>query len=107
MSSDPAEPYRVVSSALVLQQFRQWGERARGAGLAEEYTACLRRIHERLSSDPDGWGNPLKNLAGLGMVLYHGADHWLYVQYGVNEAARIVFIEGARLMPNTPLAELP
>ena len=93
----------MVASGEVLQQLREWAERAKQLRVRDQYTACLRAIYQRLMNDPAGWGNPQKNLPGLNMVLYHGADRFLYVRYGVNEPQRIVFVQGVKLMDNTPL----
>jgi hypothetical protein len=96
-------PFRVTSSELLRKQLLRWGEVAKRIGLGEEYAAAIRRIYDRLSNDPVGWGDPLFPLRQLKLIVYRGFDPVMYVSYGVHAQERVVFLRSFLLVPGHPL----
>ncbi len=62
----------------------------------------MRQIFDRLMRDPIGWGNPLNNFKVLNMILYHGAEGMLYVQYAVNAEKRFVTVQAFKFVSESP-----
>ncbi len=97
------KPFRVVFSEVIRQQVRELGDRARRLGLLSQYVAALRTMIQELERDPIGWGDPLNVLTGRGVVVCQRAYSFLLVRYGVDEAARVVFVKAVLPMPGQSL----
>ncbi|HEX5272483.1 MAG TPA: hypothetical protein VFW33_18425 [Gemmataceae bacterium] len=106
MPVEPPGPYRVVCPGVILQTLRRWAERAAAAGVQAEFAASLRFIQERLSTEPLAWGEERFTLPGRNVRVRHGARLFLHVSYGVDVAARVVFVRTFLLLPNAPFEDI-
>jgi hypothetical protein len=104
MPADSNEVYRVSFPGPVLQQFRLWAEQARARGIASSFAAQLRRVIERLSTDPLAWGERRGTLGGRNLPVRHGAVPLFHIQCAVDTEAQVVFVIAARPMANSPLS---
>jgi hypothetical protein len=99
-SSSPAggRPYRVEFSGDLLDRARELGRQATRQGRGQEFAAALRRVIDRLETDPAGWGEPVFRLRHLGLTVYRAADIPLHVGYGLDPQQHIVYVQALELM---------
>jgi hypothetical protein len=106
MPTDRSEYYQVSFPGPVLHQVKLWAEQANSHGIATSFAAQLRRVVERLSTDPLTWGERRGTLHGRNLPVRHGAVPLFHTQYAVDAQARVVFVMVVRPMPNSPLKGL-
>jgi hypothetical protein len=106
MPIESGEQYQVIFPGPVLQQVKIWAEQAISHGIEPAFTAQLRRVVERLSTDPLAWGERRGTLHGRNLPVRHGAVPLFHIQYAVDAQARAVFVIAVRPMPNSPLTNL-
>jgi hypothetical protein len=87
----------------VLARLRRWGEIAVRAGLRDAFLAALRNVEERLRTDPETWGDPLRDFSKLRLTYYRGYSPVLIVYYTVHIAGTPVFVHEVVLNPNSDL----
>lgn len=58
-----------------------------------------------MTTDPQGWGDPLYDYHFLEVGHYYKKYWMLIVDYGVHEPAHKVHIQNLRPVPGTPLAD--
>jgi len=97
-NGDSAGPYRVVSSDLFRQQVLASLADAVQAGTAQEFRTALRRIWDRLRSDPWNFGEAKYRLPALKLQVRQGAIRPVIVYYAVHEDWSIVFVRGFRVL---------
>lgn len=86
------EPYRVINSAAVAEQFRALVEQARAAGRLRSVLAAARWIVEELSRTPAEFGESWTEYPRASLVFRRGFARPLFVQYAIHEAEQIVYI---------------
>jgi hypothetical protein len=78
--------------------------RARLKGRLADVAQAMRDVDTRLAWVPLDFGEPLRDLVHLGIVVLTGVVPPLVVEYGVDEARRIVYVSGPfKLLPNSGL----
>jgi hypothetical protein len=86
------------------EEIRQLLMRAKAKGRLAEIAQVIRDVETRLAWIPLDFGEPLRDLAHLGIVVLTGALPPLVVEYGVDEARRIVYVSVPfRLLPGSGL----
>jgi hypothetical protein len=85
-------PYRVVYSERCREQTRELLQRAAAQERFAEVARAVRDIDTRLHWIPLDFGEPLQDLARLGIKEHIGVLAPLVVKYGVDEARRIVYV---------------
>jgi hypothetical protein len=97
-------PFRVVYSGLCREETRQLLARASAKGRFTEVAQSVRGINTRLEWIPLDFGDPLRDLAHLGLQELVGTVPPLVVTYSVDEARRIVYVAVPfKLLPNSGL----
>ena len=61
-------------------------------GRLGDVTDDLRRITNRLETDPLAWGDPTRQYRQFGWVEYRGIGRCLLVHYAVDEQRQIVYV---------------
>ncbi|HJZ55775.1 MAG TPA: hypothetical protein VKE74_12480 [Gemmataceae bacterium] len=72
-------------------------------GRRAEFIAAVREMEERLRTDPEAWGNPLKDYRGLRLTVYRRYGQVLIVTYAVHIDGSPVFVMNVEPTPGTPL----
>lgn len=105
MADDDLPPlFNVTVPQFVREQLRDWAGRATPLGRRAEFLLALRLMTERLEFDPDKWGDPLYGYAHITALEYRGMiPGWWLVWYGVDVAARQVFVRSLLPAPGSPL----
>jgi hypothetical protein len=103
---NPAPPYRLSWPGPVRDQLRELGRRARQRGIARRFAAQIRRMCQKLATEPLAWGEARYTLAGRNIQVRQASVPLLNITYGVDQQASVVFITAFRPMPNTPLSEV-
>lgn len=97
--------YSVSFPPPLLDRLRVWAEEARRLGLATEFLAALRQVNKRLQSDPNDWGDELREFPMIGAIEMRGMiPKWLLVWYGFHAAARQVIVRDLLPAPGSPLS---
>jgi hypothetical protein len=107
MAEGSGQPYQLVIPQKDLQLLKIWGRRATALGMAREYTATLRAIHNKLTTKPVSWGDPLYRYEYLDVLVYRAVQDMLFVYYGVDEQRRIVYVKEFILRPGHVLGQEP
>lgn len=97
------EPCRIATSRLAYLDTRQLIERAKLRGILPELTTALELMLSQLQHRASQWGDPLRNTALPGGVVYRGLANLLRVEYVVYKEANLVLVSRVWAMPNTPL----
>jgi len=84
--------FRVSISNAIISQVKQVLRTAQGLGDEDRFILALKQINERLENDPGSFGEPLFFLKGLGLDMRLAAAPPFAVTFGVNYAARTVFV---------------
>lgn len=92
-----APPYRLDCSARVAAQFQALVDQARGP-LVGRIKRAGREFLRRLSTDPLVFGNPIYTTAHLRLQVFNGVAPPLVVHFAVDQARKIVYILGFRLL---------
>ena len=88
----PNDWYQVVNSAAVAEQFRQLAEQARVSGRLPLVLRAARWVVEELARTPTEFGESWTERPGSAVILRRGFARPLYVEYGVHQDERVVFI---------------
>lgn len=105
MTVDNTPPlFSVTVPPYIREQLRNWAGESTGLGRRAECLLALRLMTERLEFDPDKWGDPLFGYAHISALEYRGMiPGWWLVWYGVDVAARQVFVRSLLPAPGSPL----
>ncbi len=87
----PPVPYNVSYSKWVLDELRQTLRRAQAGGWGALAGSAVESIDSRLRTYPQ-FGEPKKDLATSGNVLWTLTIHPFFVEYILNEEQRMVFV---------------
>jgi len=82
---DSQTPYRVDYAGQYLGQLEDLIKQAVQLGTLEDLEAAVKTIHQRLSTAPLDWGDPLYRLRYLELLLFRGTHRPLNVIYAVDE----------------------
>jgi hypothetical protein len=93
----------VSYSPAVLSTLRGWVEVADRIGQRAELAAAVREMEERLRTDPESWGDPVKDYKGLRLTEYRRYGRMLIVTYAVHIDGSPVFVLNVLPTPDTPL----
>lgn len=91
--------FEVHCSRMVARSLKQIQKRAKKQGRGEQVLSAIRRIWNRLSYDPDQFGELLYHLPALRLQIRHGSVSPLLIYYGVHKDKPLVFIKGITLLP--------
>jgi hypothetical protein len=72
-------------------------------GLTAEFAAAFQEITDRLRADPEGWGDPVRDLPGLHLTYYIHYGPILTVDYAVHIDGSPVFVMNVQPRRDTPL----
>src|SRR5262245_19248647 len=93
----------VSYSNVVITKLQAWAARASWIGQSAELAAAFQEMEDRLHADPEGWGEPIKDLPGLHLTVYHRYGPLLTVKYAVHINGSPVFVTDVFLKPGTDL----
>jgi hypothetical protein len=97
-------PYRIVYSQLCRDTTKELLTRAVAQGQFAEVAQAVRDVNSRLEWIPLDFGEPLRDLLHLGIQVFIGSVPPLVVEYGIDEARRIVYVSNPfKLLPNSGL----
>lgn len=97
--TSPGGPYKVHNSDLIAQAFLDLQRQASREGRGQDLLQATRDVYERLSRDPNEFGEPLYRLPNLRMQIRCAAIKPLSLDYAVCEDRPLVFIKAVRLLP--------
>ncbi len=105
MTADDLPPlFNVTVPSHPREQLRAWAGQAARVGRRQECLLALRLMAEHLEFDPDEWGDPLFGYDHITAVEYRGMiPGWWLVWYGVDAAAKQVFVRSLLPAPGSPL----
>jgi hypothetical protein len=98
MANEP--PYEIISSGAVNDAFRRLLLRAIDQGAEPAVIHAMRRIWSRLESDPLTFGEQVFDLTRMHLQMRVASIRPLGIFYGVDAAARRVFIARIALLSN-------
>jgi len=84
--------YKVVLSGQLRDKLKELHRRAQDKGQAARVLSAVKRILTQLRMDPLRFGEPRYMLYHLQMEMRVGAVAPIWVQYGVHQERRIVFV---------------
>ncbi len=94
----------VVSySGVATAKLRAWAAVALQIGWKDAYAAALREMDDHLRTDPEAWGDPIKDYQVLRLTVYHRYGPILTVKYAVHIDGTPVFVQNVFLTPGTAL----
>jgi hypothetical protein len=101
MASQDYEVHYVPAAA---QELHDLATKARSTGSLQEYQEALKRVVQKLQTEPAHWGDPEYHPKKPGSCAYHAMDSFLIVRYIVYENERKVFLLSVAPAPKSPLA---
>jgi len=90
--------FQLEISAAIAEALRQLQRRASREGRGKAFLLALRKMVDRLRSDPSEFGEPLYRLSGLRMQIRCAVIRPLGVYFGVCEDRPLVFIKSVKLL---------
>jgi hypothetical protein len=87
----------------VREKLREWVPVAVRIGMRDEFVAAVREMDDRLRSDPESWGDPVRDYRSLHLTRYYRYGPLLTVDYAVHIDGTPVFVVDVHLTPGTPL----
>jgi hypothetical protein len=90
----------------VMEKLRRWGNIAVRTGLRVPFVAALREMADCLQSQPESWGDPLKDYRALKLTYYRHYGPILVVHYAVHIDGSPVLVWDVELTPNSQLHRL-
>src|SRR4051812_15244131 len=84
-------------------KLQRWGALAVRIGLGAAFTAAVREMDSRLSTDPEAWGDPIRDYQGLKLTQYMRYGPLLTVDYAVHIDGTPVFVVDVHLTQGTDL----
>lgn len=93
----------VSYSEVVTSKLQAWAAAASRVGRRADLAAAIREMDDQLRADPETWGDPIKDLPGLRLTVYHRHGPLLIVKYAVHIDGSPVFVTNVFLRPGTDL----
>lgn len=90
--------WEVHCSTAILGRIRRLQREAASQGRGRKALAAIRRIRQRLSHDPFGFGEPLYHLPALKLQVRTAIVLPLLVDFAVSEERPMVFIKNVELL---------
>jgi hypothetical protein len=87
----------------VHEKLRDWAVIAVRIGMREAFVVALAELDARLRTDPESWGDPVRDYRGLHLTQYYHYGRILTVDYAVHIDGTPVFVIDVHLTPGTPL----
>jgi hypothetical protein len=87
----------------VATKLQEWAAVASQIGLRAEFAAAVREMRDRLRTNPEAWGDPIKDLPGARLTVYHRYGPLVIVKYAVHFNGTPVFVTDVVLTPGTDL----
>ena len=91
-------PFQIAFSGAIAEALRQLQRRASRQRRGEEFLLALRRVVERLHTDPHEFGEPLYRLTALRMLVRCAVIRPLSVDFAVCEDRPLVVIKAVKLL---------
>lgn len=85
-------PFRVSPTGPIREAIIRLRDRASEAGLYEPVARSLREIEGHLELHPETWGDPVREIKSLRLMVYRRVYDKLAVEYGVHQEESIVFL---------------
>lgn len=104
MAGTSGSSYFVDRTGKAALQIQQLHIKARTIGKVKALRTILQDIHQRLRSDPQGWGKPLYHTKLPGGTVFCGILPPLVVHFVVYEPERFVWIFDVKALPSSPMA---
>jgi hypothetical protein len=92
MSKRPDNGYQLSVSGLVRAEIRALGRKAVRQGRKDQFAEVLQRAWHRMRTDPFAFGELIRDVPRLDLVLHVGSVPPLTVRFGINEHERVVFV---------------
>ncbi|MCI0682607.1 MAG: hypothetical protein L0Y71_10925 [Gemmataceae bacterium] len=92
------DAYEVRSSGRINARIRDLYHEAARRGLASAFDSALRRIHERLSSDPKSLGEQTFTYHSLGLLNFAAVVTPLSLEFCVDDLRKIVYLRRIDLL---------
>jgi hypothetical protein len=89
----------VHCSGVIANELKRIQKQAKAEGRGQQALAAIRRIWQRLVSDPLEFGEPVYRLPALRLQVRHAAVRPLKIDFAVSEDWLLVFIKGVKLLP--------
>jgi hypothetical protein len=105
--AEQAGPYKVGRLAVVNEQIRQLGQRAKVLGLRQEVNDALLAVLAKLETEPLTWGDPQYATRHPGGFVLRGLHFPFIVRYAAFERERAVILLDLRVFPGHPLGAEP
>ncbi len=93
----------VSFAQIVRDKLRAWAPIAARLGLWAAFTAAVREMEDRLRTDPESWGDPVRDYHGLRATQYYRYGPLLFVDYAVHIDGTPVFVLNVEPTPGTDL----
>src|SRR5437773_341907 len=90
---------------VVRERLLAWAPVAARVGLRDAFTAAVREMDDRLRTDPEAWGDPVRAYRGFRLTRYDRHGPLLTVDYAVHIDGSPVFVLDVHLTPGTPLSD--
>ena len=92
MSNEPAPAFQLLSTPLAKEQMRYLRVVADQTSSRESLYQTLKSIENALQTSPRDWGDPIRHLTGLKMVVYHRLYSQLVIACVVHEQESLVWL---------------
>ncbi len=92
--------FRVVYSQRVQNQIKVLAQRARQAGIGQEFLVALKAIDAALRQSPATFGDPSHHLTAAKLTVYSRVRRPLLVTYSVHRDKPIVFLRSFAPFPD-------
>lgn len=106
-NAEQSGPYKVGRLAVVNEQIRQIGQKAKLLGMRQEIENALLAVVSKLEAEPLTWGDPQYATRHPGGLVLRGLRFPLIVRYAAFEHERAVIILDMRVFPGHPLGGEP
>src|SRR5437016_138083 len=100
MTPSASGPYQIICPQAQRVQLPRWAREAAARGELDPFLAALQTVNDRLTRDPEAWGDPQYRLPYSGMVMCHRLLIPLSVWYAVDPGKRLVFIKAFARYPS-------
>lgn len=85
------------------EKLHRWGILAVTLGMGEVFSAAVKDMDDHLRTDPESWGDPIRNYHGLKLTQYIRYGRMLTVDYAVHIDGTPVFVMDVHLTPGSDL----
>lgn len=107
MVPDPAPPYELGMSQLLLERIERLSNLAAARGISVEFDGAVNRIMTMMRMSPRESGDPIRHLRGLSSMQFRIVRDRLIVHYTVHDRIPMVTIWSFEPGPGHPLASPP